>query len=33
VLVRALEKLAHRVAPDIIATRVPMLFEERGRSK
>ena len=32
-LVRALDRVARRVAPDLVATRAPMLFEERGRSK
>jgi hypothetical protein len=30
VLVRSLETVARRVAPDIVATRAPMLFEERA---
>lgn len=30
-LVRSLGKVARQVAPDIVATRAPMLFEERGR--
>lgn len=32
-LVRSLETVARRVAPDIFSTRAPMLFEERGRAK
>jgi DNA-binding MarR family transcriptional regulator len=32
-LVRSLAKLARQVAPEIVATRAPMLFEERGRGR
>jgi DNA-binding MarR family transcriptional regulator len=32
-LVRALDRVARRVAPDLVPNRAPMLFEERGRSK
>jgi len=33
VLARSLEMVARRVAPDILATRAPMLFEERARTR
>jgi DNA-binding MarR family transcriptional regulator len=33
VLVRSLESVAHTVAPDIVAARAPMLFEERTRGR
>jgi DNA-binding MarR family transcriptional regulator len=32
-LVKALAKVARTVAPDIVASRAPMLFEERGRGR
>jgi DNA-binding MarR family transcriptional regulator len=32
-LIKALARIAQRVAPDLVASRAPMLFEERGRGR